>query len=83
MHKIFLNAKKIVHINQPKYFYVQRKGSIVKTPSIENQKDLLNAYKTRYDELDKIVNNDIKWAQFEYFNRGFNCLFANIFYKEF
>lgn len=63
MHKIFLNAKKIVHINQPKYFYVQRKGSIVKTPSIENQKDLLNAYKTRYDELDKIVNNDIKWAQ--------------------
>ena len=29
MHNIFLNACKIVHINQPKYFYIQREGSIV------------------------------------------------------
>ncbi len=63
MHNIFLNACKIVHINQPKYFYIQREGSIVKTPSLKNQNDLLEAYVTRYKKLENVVSNTIKWEQ--------------------
>lgn len=65
MHSIFKNARGVAHINQPKYFYIQRKGSIVKTPSIKNQKDLLNAYITRYRDVCQDVNDSIKWAQLE------------------
>ncbi len=65
MHSIFKGVHSVAHINQPKYFYVQRSGSIVKTPSLNNQKDLLNAYIVRYWEVHQSVNISVKWAQLE------------------
>lgn len=57
--RLIERANSIVCLPDPKYFYLQRNGSIMKDASIENQINRYEAARTRYDGMIE------KWPQFE------------------
>lgn len=51
MHKVFQNAKKIVLLGDPKYYYVDNEGSIINTKSVKNGLNYALSYIDRYNYL--------------------------------
>lgn len=63
MHKLFEKAKSIVHINNPKYYYVKRSNSISHVDSLKNITDLFDALFQRYEYLKKYCNKEMNLIQ--------------------
>lgn len=57
--RLIERANAIVCLPEPKYFYLQRSGSIMKDGSLQNRLNRYEAAKTRYDGMIE------KWPQFE------------------
>ncbi len=51
MHKVFENAKTIVLLGDPKYYYVDNEGSIINTKSVKNGLNYALSYIDRYNYL--------------------------------
>lgn len=50
MHRVFAAAKTVAVLKDVKYYYRQREGSIVNTPSVRNLADQFSAHHLRYTE---------------------------------
>ena len=60
MYKLFLEINYVTLINAPLYYYFQRSDSIVHTPSLKNQLDLIDSYIQRYEHLKNFVDHEQK-----------------------
>lgn len=52
MHKVFLEADKIVFLDEPLYYYFQRAGSIVSNKTLLSYEHLILGFKSRLEDLE-------------------------------
>lgn len=64
VHRIYWQCERISVIAQPLYFYVQRAGSIMQTPSIKSKLDLIDAF---FDRADFEWENGLRKAACSYY----------------
>lgn len=69
MHRVFVNADKVVFVDKPLYYYYQRDNSIVSHQTIQSRFDIIEGYESRLvyladesEHIRRLTKENIVWS---------------------
>ena len=69
MHRVFVNADKVVFVDKPLYYYYQRDNSIVSNQTIQSRFDIIEGYESRLayladesEHIRRLTKENIVWS---------------------